>query len=210
MATGAAFDHAVELARANPTLDVGCHLTLAGGRSAIPPHRELPPSVPALIAEIAAGRFPLYDEMAAQVEKLRAAGIRVTHLDTHKHTHLLPPVLNAVARLSREFGIPWVRRPVGNPFLGVLKRNGCRITDHFAGFQLTGRFHIRQLVELIRALPAGTTEFMCHPGFCTEELRGASTRLKDSRRRELEALTAPETRRAIEEAGVELVSYRDL
>jgi len=210
MANGAAFDDAVRLARETPSLDVGCHLVLVGGPSLLDPARPLPGSVPRLLAALAGGRLRLYDELAAQVRRILEAGLRPTHLDTHKHTHVLPPVLNAVARLSREFGIPWVRRPVGNPFLGVLRRSGCRITDHFSGFRLTGRFHTRQLVEVIHALPAGTTEFMCHPGFCTDELRRASTRLKDSRQRELEALTAPETRRALEDAAVELVSYRDL
>jgi predicted glycoside hydrolase/deacetylase ChbG (UPF0249 family) len=51
---------------------------------------------------------------------------------------------------------------------------------------------------------------MCHPGFCTEELRAARTRLKESREQELRALTAPEARAALRDAGVELVSYRDL
>ena len=41
--------------------------------------------------------------------------MRPTHLDTHKHTHLLPPVLDAVARLAEEFRIPWVRRPFDLP-----------------------------------------------------------------------------------------------
>jgi predicted glycoside hydrolase/deacetylase ChbG (UPF0249 family) len=51
---------------------------------------------------------------------------------------------------------------------------------------------------------------MCHPGRCTEELRGMSTRLKDSREEELEALLAPEVRQAIGEQGVQLARYRDL
>jgi len=142
-------------------------------------------------------------------------------------------VLAAVARISEEFGIRWVRRPFDFPmqpggagltkravsgafglvrgrFERVLARHGCRSTDHFAGFQITGRFDASSLAGLIRALPEGSTEFMCHPGLCTEELRSARTRLKESREQELRALTAPEVRRALEETGVELVSYRDL
>jgi predicted glycoside hydrolase/deacetylase ChbG (UPF0249 family) len=65
-------------------------------------------------------------------------------------------------------------------------------------------------VALLRALPEGITEFMCHPGRCGEELRSAPTRLKQSREEELEALTAPETRKALREAGIGLVSFRDL
>jgi chitin disaccharide deacetylase len=51
---------------------------------------------------------------------------------------------------------------------------------------------------------------MCHPGFCGDELRTARTRLKESRERELNALTSPEVRVALAESGVELVSYRSL
>jgi predicted glycoside hydrolase/deacetylase ChbG (UPF0249 family) len=51
---------------------------------------------------------------------------------------------------------------------------------------------------------------MCHPGFCSDELRGAPTRLKESRARELEALTAPEVREALGEAGATLVNFRDV
>jgi predicted glycoside hydrolase/deacetylase ChbG (UPF0249 family) len=66
------------------------------------------------------------------------------------------------------------------------------------------------LAQVIRNLPEGSTEFMCHPGLCTEELRSARTRLKDSRRRELDALTSKEVRAALEESGVKLARYRDL
>ena len=164
------------------------------------------------------------------MEKILAAWIEPSHLDTHKHTHLVPPVLEAVCRISERYRVPWVRRPFDLPltaavpfstravnaglqrlrgrFDRVLQRHGCRTTDHFAGFQLTGAFRARELAELIRSLPAGLTEFMCHPGHCTAELRGAGTRLKESRERELEALTSPEVRRALEESGTELVNYR--
>jgi predicted glycoside hydrolase/deacetylase ChbG (UPF0249 family) len=63
---------------------------------------------------------------------------------------------------------------------------------------------------LIRSLPEGITEFMCHPGHCTVELSCARTRLKESRAAELNALVAPEVRSALGEAGVRLARYRDL
>ncbi len=226
MATGAAFDHAAALARENRSLDVGVHLVLVGGEG-------FPPTIAQLIQQIARRRIRIYDELAAQVRKVQSAGIRPTHLDTHKHTHLLPPVLAAVARISSEFQIPWVRRPFDLPlhagnvpwrrklvskalgfararFHRVLARQGCRTTDHFAGFQLTGHYDASELAELIRHLPEGVTEFMCHPGFCTQELQAARTRLKESRRRELDALTSAVVRRAIEESNVTLVRYPEI
>jgi len=213
MANGAAFDDGVRLARDTPSLDVGCHLVLISGRSLLPPYAPLPASVPELLRALAVRRIRVYDELAEQVRKILAAGIEPTHLDTHKHTHLAPPVLDAVARIAAEFGIRWVRRPFEIPMLRgrfrrVLARHGCRTTDHFAGFQMTGKFCAPELAQLIRELPEGLTEFMCHPGYCGDDLRHARTRLKESRERELEALTASGVRAALADAGVELVNYR--
>jgi predicted glycoside hydrolase/deacetylase ChbG (UPF0249 family) len=235
MANGDAFEDAVRLAASTPSLDIGCHLALIGGRSLLAPYKPLPASVPDLLRAILLRQLPIYDELAAQVRKIQAAGIAPTHLDTHKHTHLAPPVLDVVARLSQQFEIPWVRRPFdlpitaasgGAPFLKratsgmletlrgrfhrVLSKRGCRTTDHFAGFQLTGRFRTRELVQLIQALPDGSTELMCHPGRCGAALRNAATRLKESREEELLALISPEARQALARAHVRLVNYREL
>jgi predicted glycoside hydrolase/deacetylase ChbG (UPF0249 family) len=191
--------------------------------------------VPQLIAAMARRQIRVYDELRAQVRRIVDAGIRPTHLDTHKHTHLAPPVLDAVARLGEEFDIPWVRRPFDFPLnarrgavpgarrmagaaLGLLRRrfhrvleqHGRRTTDHFAGFQITGRFRTADLVDLLDAIPDGSTELMCHPGRCGEALRHARTRLKESREHELEALVAPEVRQALERNGIELVNYAGL
>jgi len=210
MATGPAFEHAVALAREDPGLDVGVHLVLVGAEG-------YPATVAKLVAAVALRRIRIHDQLARQVRKILEAGIQPSHLDTHKHTHMLPPVLDAVARISQEFRIPWVSRPIPLrvPFLTSmlqhrLVRRGCRTTDHFAGYEITGRYDAPGLAAAIRNLPEGVTEFMCHPGFCGDELRAAPTRLKDSRRIELEALTSAEARRALQESAVTLISYRDL
>ena len=230
MANGDAFEDAVRLAGANPSLDIGVHLTLVGARSVADPGRILPQTTGQLIGTLLGGGLDVERELEAQIQKILSAGIRPTHLDTHKHTHLLPPVLRAVARLAQRYRILWVRRPFDLPwegegipwtrrlvsramgllrrrFHGVLERHGCRTTDHFAGFLLTGLYGPGDLARLIRRLPEGWTEFMCHPGFCTHELRQARTRLKESRVRELEALTSPEVRAAVAEAGVRLAGF---
>ena len=233
MANGCAFDDAVRLARENPALDIGVHLVLVGGDSMLD-GSPFPQGLDALVHSMLRRRIRPYDELKPQINRIVNAGLQPTHLDTHKHTHLLPPVLDAVARLSEEYGIRWVRRPfdfpmsarghvpwairlmsrcmhgVGTHFHSVLARRGCRVTDHFAGFQLTGRFRTAELVALIRSLPEGITEFMCHPGRCTDELRRARTRLKESREDELNALIAPEVRQALAEQQIQLVRYRGL
>jgi len=234
MANGAAFDDAVRLATETSTLDIGCHLVLVSGHSLVT-GRPLPESVPQLLAAMARREIRVYDELNAQITRILAAGIRPTHLDTHKHTHLYPPVLDALTRLAEERGIRWVRRPFDFPlnalrgtvpvlkraisgalgllrrrFHAVLAKHGCASTDHFAGFQITGVLRTAELVELLGTLPEGTTELMCHPGRCGEALRQARTRLKESRERELEALCAPEVRQALARHAIELVNYRDM
>jgi predicted glycoside hydrolase/deacetylase ChbG (UPF0249 family) len=234
MANGAEFDHAVELARDHSTLDVGCHLVLIGGNSLLGNSDPLPSSVPELLTRLATRSIRPYDELRVQIEKILAAGIRPLHLDTHKHTHLAFPVLSAISRLSEEFRIPWVRRPFDFPMSGSgpipfgkrvlsgglqvlrnhfhakLSKHGCRTTDYFAGFQLTGYLQAEELAGLLKTLPEGVTELMCHPGYCTDELRRSPTRLKESRERELRALNAPETRAVLDRNSIQLVRYRDL
>ena len=234
MGNGEAFDDAVRLAKETPSLDVGAHLVLIGGASLVT-GRAFPATVPLLVAALLRRELRPYDELRAQVRRIQEAGIRPTHFDTHKHTHLAPPVLDAVARLAEEFGVRWVRRPFDFPlnamrggvprlkritsdalglmrrhFHRVLERHGCRTTDHFAGFQITGRFRAAELVELMAAIPPGSTELMCHPGRCGEALRAARTRLKESREHELEALVSAEVKAALSQHGIELVRYEQL
>jgi chitin disaccharide deacetylase len=234
MANGASFEDALRWARETPTLDIGCHLVLIGGDSPVS-GKPYPATVPQLLAALAKRELRPYDELKAQVRRIVDAGVAPSHLDTHKHTHLAPPVLDAVARLAEEFGIRWVRRPFDFPlnalrgavprmkrltsdalgllrrrFHRVLERHGCRTTDHFAGFQITGHFRTAELLQLLEHLPDGSTELMVHPGKCGAALRAARTRLKESREQELEALVAPEVRAAIERGGIQLVDYRGL
>ncbi len=228
MANGDAFDDAVMQARRNPSLDIGCHLVLVQGRRVADPSRELPSTVTELARALLRGKIPVYEELLAQVRKIVRAGIRPTHIDTHKHTHLLPPVLDAVAQVAQEFRIPWVRRPfdfgidAGARITKSAVALGMRITrpgfarglgelkttDYFAGFQITGTMTQANLIDTLERLPDGLTEFMCHPGKLGPELRAAATRLKESREIELAALISPEVRSVIERRGIELVNYR--
>ncbi len=232
MANGPAFDDAVERARRAPQLDVGCHVVLVGGPAVAATGTPLPPNVKRLAWQLLnrAGRKWIEREIEAQVEKLLRAGLQPSHLDTHKHTHLAPPVLATLCRVAERYSIPWIRRPFDLPltasapaatravnsafslvrrrFDRTLARHQRRTTDYFAGFALTGTLRVEELCSLIRALPEGLTELMCHPGHCTDELLHAPTRLKESRAAELQALTSDEARRALAAAGVELTSYR--
>jgi hopanoid biosynthesis associated protein HpnK len=252
MAMGDAFDDAVQLARKNPKLGVGCHLVLVGERAIAPAETiptlagrdgRLPHSLGELVGRLALGRVRQADietELRAQVVRIRVAGIRPTHVDTHKHTHLYPRVMQAVARVASEFGIAAVRKPyenlrtllsrgerrergqlsrsltavaagIGRGRFHVLAENGgLRAPDHFHGIRWTGTLSAAGLVRAIDHLPEGTTEVMCHPGLHDADLDGKATRLKSERQRELEALTAPEVIAAVARSGVQLISFREM
>ncbi len=220
MANGAAFDDAVRLAKETPSLDVGCHLVLVQGTSLVT-GKELPKSPRQLLFALASGGFDIYAELRLQIEKILAAGITPTHLDTHKHTHLAPRVFRILTRLAQEFEIPYVRLPLDrtvriagvSPGLAegfyrrIAQQHDVLLTDNFLGFRLTGSLTEETLAAAIVGLPEGLTEFMCHPGLLGPELSKAKTRLKESRVRELEALTSPSVRSLVAESGVRLSPF---
>jgi hopanoid biosynthesis associated protein HpnK len=252
MATGSAFDHAVEQARANPTLGVGCHLVLTGGAAAAPREQipslvdengRLPRSLTVLVANVTTGRVPpieIETELRAQIEKIRRSGIEPSHLDTHKHTHVHPTIMNALGRVAQQSGITRVRNPVEdlrdswrsnrsdgtNPvrnlaaaatvsavasgFRVISSKYGLRSPDHFLGLAVTGQLNAAALCRLIDALDEGQTEIMLHPGICDQDLARTGSRLQRQREVEMEGLLAPEVKNAVVERGVRLISYRDL
>ena len=123
MANGDAFDEAVAMARANPKLGVGCHLVAVGGRPVAPPAEIsslvdadglLPRTLTDLLRLLVRGRVRIEHverEFGAQVTRLLNAGIRPTHLDSHKHSHTQPVVMTALARVADAFNVRAVRNP---------------------------------------------------------------------------------------------------
>jgi chitin disaccharide deacetylase len=252
MANAPAFEDAVARTLERPDIDVGCHLVLVGGKSVAPPDEipslakrngDLPNTLFELVCRLWGGLVQEADierEFRAQIERVIAAGITPSHLDTHKHTHANPAVMNALFRVAAEYKILRVRMPFENAsmrdkaspptgsgtitqrilasavgmtapaFRRGLKEYNLRAPQHFFGVVLTGHMESAALKRLIETLPEGTSEIMCHPGMCDAELEQSSTRLKKQREVELDALTDPEILQAIEEQKVQLVPYREL
>jgi hopanoid biosynthesis associated protein HpnK len=124
MAKAGATSEAIAMARATPTLGVGCHVVLVDGDPVLPPAEvtslidqktgRFPVSLGVFLTRLFTGRIrpaEIEAEAAAQIARLQDAGLRLTHIDTHKHTHMFPPVLRPVLRAARAAGIGAVRNP---------------------------------------------------------------------------------------------------
>ncbi|HZI55533.1 MAG TPA: ChbG/HpnK family deacetylase, partial [Verrucomicrobiae bacterium] len=230
MANAQASEAALALAKAQPTLKTGCHVVLIDG---VPLSANLTSltsgssrfrsslkqfAMAAVRKQIAAEEIER--EVKAQVGKIQSAGITLTHVDSHKHTHMFPHVLRPVLRAARACGIRAVRNPfeplrswpfnmmAGTPGLwlrsmGVMafqmfasefrqatKEAGMVSTDGTVGIAVTGKLDQQILLRILKALPEGTWELVCHPGYSDADLKAAGTRLTQSREIELAALTS--------------------
>jgi len=121
MVTGPAWREAVELARANPQLSVGLHVTLVQGKSVLPPHLlssitdfggnfSNDPTLAGLRYFFShRAREQVREECRAQVERFLATGLALTHIDGHLNIHMHPVVCDILIALMLEYGIPTMR-----------------------------------------------------------------------------------------------------
>jgi hopanoid biosynthesis associated protein HpnK len=245
-----ATDEAIEIARRTPTLGVGCHLTLVDGHPTLPaadvptlaPDGHFRPTWLAFIRAAMTGRVASTEierELEAQVDCIRSNGIRVTHLDAHKHVHTYPPVFAIIARLARRFGIRAVRVPCERPparlaaryaFIPkanrqalenlalapwawrarrILTREGLPPAASFFGRVLTGLFTSASFHAVLQSLPPGVSEMMMHPGYVDAALERVRTRLREARATEVSILTDPATLETIRREGIVLLNHAD-
>lgn len=236
------FDEAVALARAHPALPVGIHLSLLWGRPVSPPAEvptlvgpdgRFPRSLVALAWRYYLGRLSPSEvraELRRQVRRFTGAGLRPTHVDTHKHVHALPGVLEAVIEVATEFGIGKVR--CSREFSGGaaapaasakrrllawltrgtadrLRRAGLRTTDHFAGIEAMPCLNSAALCRILAALRPGVTEIMCHPGY-QDQTAAEYSRTPPHREIELASLKDPTVRACLAEHAIRLMHWGEL
>ena len=250
MANSSALQHALQIAQLTPSLAVGCHVVLIDGTPVLPP-QDIPDlvephtgrfhsSMGAFVTRALRNRISpdqIEAEATAQIRKLQSSGVSVSHLDTHKHTHIFPQILDPLLRAAGACGVPAIRNPFEplsalllatgpriykrwlqikllrvfrRHFLRSVNRRGVVTTAGTAGIAVTGFLNQRLFTETVNALPEGSWELVCHPGYADPDLRQASTRLLESRQRELEILTSSITREVVEARGIRLISYRDI
>ena len=243
MANGAAFNHAVELLRTVPSLDVGIHLTLVEEKPIL--GAEL---VPSLLGEdenlhahatiffrkYMLGQVDLRQirkELEAQIQKVVSHGIKISHIDSHQHLHMLPAVFSIIVNLAKTYGIPCIRIPaeflcrymfqdpgkfprVGQ--LVVLKwlkqlcgKGNLQHCDYFTGFFYGGRLDRANLLAVLQNLPKeGTCELMCHPG--EEDSGKGYEHWGYKKEEELAALTDPWILDWISKNCITLITFPEL
>lgn len=231
MAASPRFDEAVALAKQHGSLGIGCHVVLVDGVPVADPatisslldptssaaQPRFRPTLGAFVRDLYLGRITRADierEATAQISRLQHAGVPVTHIDTHKHTHMFPAVLDAVTRaaaacdvhaIRNPFEPAWSVRATPNPsplrmlqvrflsgflghFLRLVQEREFVTTDGCLGVLATGTLDEVALRAILNRMPEGTWELVCHPAYMDDELRAAHTRLQESRTVELSAL----------------------
>jgi hopanoid biosynthesis associated protein HpnK len=250
MANAQAADDAIDLALSQPGLKTGCHVVLIDGVPLTTNLSSLTNGSPrfrnslkqfalsAVRKQIAAEE--IQREVEAQIRKIQSRGLKLTHVDSHKHTHMFPHVLRPMLRATKACGIRAVRNPFeptrcwpgsmvlrtpglwlrsagvmafqvfAAEFRRALNEEGMVSTDGTVGIAVTGMLNQQKLLRLLEALPEGTWELVCHPGYSDADLQAAGTRLTQSREIELSALTSDETGKALARHNIQLISYADL
>lgn len=197
-----------------PDLGVGLHVALSGGPSTLPAQRipslvggdGLFPSKPEGLMDADPGE--IFQEVQAQLNLFRTLTGRLpTHLDGHHHCHRLPAVASALITIAREERLPV--RSAGSAVAKRLRQESVATTDHFDESFYGAGVSRESLSEILRRVPAGTTEVMCHPAVVDPELRSASSYV-DERQAELALLTDAEILALAESQGLELIHFGDL
>jgi hopanoid biosynthesis associated protein HpnK len=244
MANMPSFDEAVRLARANPGLGVGVHLSLIWGAPVTPAEKvpglvgsdgSFPANAKDLTLRYVTGRLAVAEmrtELKAQFQRVVDAGLKPTHVDTHKHIHCLPRVLDAVIAVATEMGIDKIRLPIEattaqagasmgsrakvvilRMLFGGARRKlaaaGITTTDHFAGLLDSDRLDAEALGRILANLQPGVTEIMCHPGDAEDAAIPYGGAWLD-RQRELDALLDPRLKERIAASDIQLTNYLDI
>jgi chitin disaccharide deacetylase len=251
MANGPAFCEVKDLAKQFPKLSIGCHVVLIDGEPVLPPARlpsltqsgRFRDDLKTFAARALTGQLDATEiaaEAKAQIRRVQAAGVSVSHFDTHKHTHIFPKVLRPLLLAAAQCGVRAVRNPFGprlpvrlrelvkrpnlwtrwvemrvlgsfaGSFQKTAQRQGFVTPDGTLGIEVTGTLNETLFTAIATSVPEGTWEFVCHPGYNDPDLASARTRLRESREVELNVLTSPNAREILTRHGVELISYQDL
>jgi predicted glycoside hydrolase/deacetylase ChbG (UPF0249 family) len=194
MVWGDAAEEAVMLARERPRLGLGLHVDLGERFFADGVWHAAYERV--ALADAAAVRA----EVRRQVDRFTAlVGRPPTHLDSHQHVHREEPARTALAAAAGELGVP-LRH------FGPARFVGGFYGQSDEGVSWPDGITVEALIRLLSSLEPGLSELSCHPGFAD----GLESTYRIERERELETLCDPGVRAAMDDLGLELVSFADV
>lgn len=232
----------------HPALGIGCHVVLVDGLPRLPrtdlpalalPSGQFRPTLSAFLYDLLRGSIPEAEielEAIAQIRYLQAAGVKVTHVDTHKHTHMFTRVLRPLLRAAVACRVRAIRNPFepswsvaatpGAPaarrlqvkllgtqrktFLRRVREAGMVTTDGALGVLATGTLDSATLKKLLDKMPEGTWELVCHPAYYDRDLEAVHTRLRESRATEHMALLQTVPHFVKQHAGLQLINFGQL
>lgn len=211
LANSPAFDLTVEVAKENPGLDIGAHLTLTFGSPVLQGLETLTDDDGRFRRNYTSLENGLADvdmneverELTAQIEKILDAGITISHFDTH---HSIEPLIYPVQhKLAEKYGVS-IRRHSDVSDFGAIKT-----PDLFATEFYTDGVSFETIKKLVQK-HIGTddvVEVMTHPAFIDETLREISSYV-EPRIKEVSILTSRELQAYLGQQEVEIISFRDL
>ncbi len=244
MAGGIAFDDAVDVAKKNPKLGVGIHFTLANGFPVLPP-KEIPTLVDedgnffenyvVFLKKYLQGKVSteeIRSELAAQLEKIHRADLKLTHFDSHQHLHHIPGIIEICLDLAEDAKISAMRvsetkifdgeldsigKFVGRLGLGSLAKfaaykahkKNFATPEHFTGIVAGEAVDENFLSKLLDKLEDGATEIMLHPGTDNKILQKYCDWEHDFEG-ELAAVTSPKILQKLEEKNISAINFSAL
>lgn len=210
-------EDALDILRSGGVSAAGVHLCLTAGMPASDPAK-----IPSLVDR--QGRFkerqalmsePLDGdevrrEFFAQVEKARAAGVQVTHLDTHHHIHAHPVVLESLLTVAKTYRLPV--RSIDPSMRALLTRQGVVTPDYFCDewfAEAVSKASFKHFITAGLCCGVRVMELMTHPGVVDDELKRRSS-YTFGREKELAILCDPAIGQWLGKLGVRLGGYLDL
>lgn len=202
VANGREFDDAVARLREVPSLEVGVHLALVEER-ALTTGAPMPRNY---VRFLLARHGDVEPELRAQIEKVLATGLRVTHLNGHQHLHMLPRIRRIVERLALEYGIGYVR--MVNDRGGRRRRLSMAVLNALGdrerrtiGVAEAGHISTKRIIALLDHVE-GVTELVTHPGIAVT----GYPHWRYAWDEETRALCDPAVRAAVAARGIQLVA----
>jgi predicted glycoside hydrolase/deacetylase ChbG (UPF0249 family) len=186
---------AAAYARAHPRLSVGLHVDLGewacrdGEWTTV--YERVDRTEPGEVEAEIRSQLAIFRELLGRAP---------THLDSHQHVHNEEPTRSILDGIAGELDVPVRHHSPG------ICSEGRFYGQSNTGDPLPGHISAAWLIDLLRNLPEGVTELICHPGHASE----VATMYGAERATELLALCDPAVRRLLSEEGIELISFTDL